>query len=421
MTLSSSPSATQASVPAVPSPTVVYVTMSLDVGGTERHLSLVAPRLRKCGWTPVVVCLWRRGSLADALEAEGVEVIGRSAPERPHRQWAGDAASLAFAWLKLVALVVRRRPQVMHFFLPVAYMLGAPIALLLRVPVKVMSRRSLNLYQRGHAAVYRIECWLHRHMTAVIANSQRVARELIEREGCAAEKVGLIYNGTDLSAIAAAQPVGDDRAAAQLTLIMVANLIPYKGHADLLTALGEISDRLPQPWQLLCIGRDEGFGETLRRQAAALGLTDNVRFLGQRSDVPSLLKAADIGILCSHQEGFSNAVIEGLAAGLPMVVTDVGGNAEAVTHGEAGLVVPPHEPAALGRAILDLATDRERRARMGAAARGRAVRHFSIESCVENYDRLYRGLLRGETAGTIPRLSPMQSSPMPPAQDFRPT
>jgi glycosyltransferase involved in cell wall biosynthesis len=381
--------------------------MSLDVGGTEKHLSLIAPRLRALGWNPIVFCLWRRGQLAAALENEGVEVIGRSATELKPRQWAGDAPNLVLAWLQLVALVVRRKPRIMHFFLPVAYMLGAPISLALRVPVKVMSRRSLNLYQRGHPMVHLVERWLHRRMTAVIANSKRVARELTEREGCAVENVGLIYNGTDLSAIAAACPSGPESniAAGQFTMIMVANLIPYKGHADLLNALGEIASRLPQPWRLLCVGRDEGCGEQLRQQASTLSLGSNVHFLGQRSDIPQLLKAADIGILCSHQEGFSNAVIEGLASGLPMIVTNVGGNAEAVAHGETGLVVAPHEPAALGRAILQLASNPEQRSGMGAAAREQAVRRFSIESCVEKYDRLYRGLLNDQRAGQIAGLT----------------
>jgi len=388
--------------------TIIFLTMSLDIGGTEKHLSLVAPRLRAYGWNPVIVCLWRRGPMAAAVEAAGVTVIGREVCGGSSRNWTADAPHIAMAWFRLAALIRRTRPQIVHVFLPVAYMLGAPLAIAFRVPVKVMSRRSLNLYQRGRSAVHRIESWLHRRMTAVIANSRKIARQLIEQEGCAPEQVGLIYNGTDLSAIADAQPHPAFMGTARLTMIVVANLIAYKGHADLIAALGEIADRLPQPWQLLCVGRDDGIGQALRDQASALGLKENIHFLGERSDVPQLLKAADFGILCSHQEGFSNALIEGLAAGLPMVVTDVGGNAEAVTHGETGLVVPPHQPQALADAILALASDPERRSRMGAAARASATQRFSIETCVEKYDRLYRGLLSGESAARIAGLDPAQ-------------
>ena len=378
--------------------------MSLDIGGTERHLSLIAPRLRERGWRPIIFCLWRRGQLASVLEKAGVEVLGPPASE--HERWSGLSRipALAISWIRLMALVRRRRPQIMHFYLPLAYMLGAPIAIFSRVPVKIMSRRSLNLYQRKMPMAGLIERWLHTRMTALLGNSKQVARELIDQENCPPDKVGLIYNGTDLSTIAAAVPLDISTLgipAHSFILTTVANLIPYKGHADLLTALGDVALTMPQPWHLICVGRDQGHGQALREQVAKLGLDKNVHFLGERNDIPELLKAADIGVLSSHEEGFSNAVIEGLAAGLPMIVTDVGGNAEAVTNGETGLVVPAHNPSALGSAILQLASNAQLRSRMAEAAHVRATREFAIESCVEKYDRLYRGLLNGQSPGQI--------------------
>lgn len=384
--------------------TIAYVTMSLDIGGTERHLSLITPALREHGWNPVIFCLWRRGHLAKALEDSGVKVIGRTVSE--DERWLGLSRipSLAMSCLRLMAFAIRQKPQIIHFYLPLAYLLGAPIAILTRIPVKVMSRRSLNLYQSKHSAIRKIEHWLHGRMTALLANSRRVAYELIEQEGCVPEKVGLIYNGTDLSMMSAAKRTDVSTLgmpAGELTLITVANLIPYKGHTDLLNALGQIASKMPQPWHLICVGRDQGHGPQLHDQIAKLGLEKNIHFLGERDDVPQLLKAANIGILSSHEEGFSNAVIEGSAAALPMIVTDVGGNAEAVLDGITGLVVPPHNPAALGRAILQLALDPDLRAELGAAGRKRAEREFSLESCVEKYDRFYRGLLQGRKPGQI--------------------
>ena len=167
----------------------------------------------------------------------------------------------------------------------------------------------------------------------------------------------------------AALDVADDA----LVLITVANLIAYKGHADLLAALAETSDSLPVGWRLLCVGRDDGHGAELSKIATSLGLRDNVRWLGERNDVPSLLACADIGILCSHQEGFANSVLEGMAASLPMVVTDVGGNREAIEDGVSGMVVPAHDPQALGTAISALAQNSARRAAMGAAGRLRVA------------------------------------------------
>ncbi len=145
---------------------------------------------------------------------------------------------------------------------------------------------------------------------------------------------------------------------------------------------------------MLCVGRDDGLGPTLAELARGLRLDGNIRLLGSRADIPALLASADIGILCSHEEGFSNAILEGMAAGLPMVVTDVGGNAEAVVDQETGFVVPAHDPAALGAAILALASNAELRKKLGKAARRRVETHFSLEQCVERYDALYRDLIR---------------------------
>jgi glycosyltransferase involved in cell wall biosynthesis len=176
-------------------------------------------------------------------------------------------------------------------------------------------------------------------------------------------------------------------------LALIANLIPYKGHADLLHALALVKQRLPRDWTMLCVGRDDGIGGALAALARDLGLARHLRWLGPRDDVPALLAASDIGLLCSHQEGFANSILEGMAARLPMVVTDVGGNGEAVCDGETGLVVPPRDPARLAEAIVALARDPARRRAMGAAGRRRVAAEFSIEACVSAYERLYEGLI----------------------------
>jgi glycosyltransferase involved in cell wall biosynthesis len=115
-------------------------------------------------------------------------------------------------------------------------------------------------------------------------------------------------------------------------------------------------------------------------------------------DVGPCLAAADIGVLSSHEEGFSNAVLEGMAAGLPMLVTDVGGNAEAVLDGEHGHVVPARDPSALAARLVALALDPAQRRRFGAAAKARAQDCFSVDACVSQYLQMYRKLL----AGTAP-------------------
>ena len=272
-----------------------------------------------------------------------------------------------------------------------------------------MSRRSLNLYQQDHPILAGIERRLHRRMSAILGNSRQVVRELLNLEGCPPDRVGLIYNGIDVSCFEAAALVhsqSEPPNASNLVLIIIANLIPYKGHLDLISALSMIADRLPPDWQLLCIGGDYSFGTKLREQIRQHKLGDHIHFLGQRRDVASLLSSADIGLLCSHQEGFANAVLESMAAGLPMIVTNVGGNSEAVVHGKTGFVVPPRDPHALSQAILELAGDAQRRHAMGKAGMDRVKSHFTVERCVLTYDRLYEGLLRGKLPGQLEGIAP---------------
>jgi len=141
------------------------------------------------------------------------------------------------------------------------------------------------------------------------------------------------------------------------------------------------------------VGRDDGIGSKLKKKIRDLGIDEHVRFLGQRRDVPELLQVSDIGLLCSHEEGFSNALLEYMAAGLPVVATNVGGNAEAVIDGVTGLLVPAKNPDALARAILRLVHDPAARQGMGTAGRTRVQQNFSLETCLNGYEVLYQSIM----------------------------
>lgn len=389
---------------------ILFVIGTLEVGGTERHIATLAPALVKLGWPVSVYSLAGGGALRQEMEEEGVNVLV------PPCKLSAPRSSLLMRLTQSVRIgthlfnVMRaRRPAIVHFFLPAAYLTGAPASLAARIPVRIMSRRSLNVYQQGYPLVPDLERRLHRRMTAILGNSRSVVRELNTQEGVPAERLGLIYNGIDVarfadtgsrSAIRTALGIGPQT----LTLVMVGNLIAYKGHGDLLAALGQAAPQLPPDWRLLIVGRDEGIAPALHAQAAELGIDRNVLFLDTRNDVPEILNASDIGVLCSHQEGFSNAVLEGMASSLPMIVTDVGGNAEAVRDGECGIVVPPRDPARLAEAIVRLAGSPELRNALGSAARRRMAEHFVLDGAIAAYDALYQGLLRGAVPEDIPQV-----------------
>lgn len=371
---------------------ILFVIGTLDIGGAETHLVRIARELKVRGWEPAVFVLTPGGPLTPELVRAGIPVHGVDCSWCRRPPIGRELMQQVVTMLRLAWTMRRLQPAVSHFFLPGAYLIGGIAAAISGTKPCIMSRRSLRDYQAGHPIYTLIEHRLHRRMERVCGNSQAVVEQLAE-EHVPRQRLRLIYNGIDLVAfdahddcpsVRAGLDIGDE----VLVMIVVANLIPYKGHADLIDALALIKGEIPEPWVLLSLGRDDGIGPSLRQRAHDAGLEGHIRWLGSRRDVASLMSAADIGILASHQEGFSNAVLEGMAAGLPMVVTDVGGNKEAVVDGETGIVVPPKSPVALGNAILAIANHPQRDG-MGKKGRARVEANFSMERCVDAYEELY--------------------------------
>lgn len=396
-------------------PQLFVIVASLDVGGTERHLFQVLPRLVEAGFGVTVGTLHRRGSLADDMEASGIRVLTPRIPA-----WISASRVLrAIAVTVWYGITFRRlAPDIVHTFSPEAYVCAGLASVVAGVPARVMSRRCLDRYQQQYPFAARIERLLHRRMSMLVANSRAVEKQLRAEAGLPRDRIALIYNGIDLAPFDAARSRLQTREALgvpveTLVITVIANLIAYKGHSDLLIALGAIKQDLPPGWVLLLVGRDGGVEGQLRRQAKELGIADNIRWLGGRAEVPDILAASDLGVLSSHEEGFPNAVLEGQAARVPMIVTDVGGSPEAIADGCTGLVVPARDPAALAEALLKLAGDAPRRASMGRRGRAWIVERFSLDACVEQYTQLYNRLLAQNQALRVARRNSHNSKDEP--------
>ncbi len=375
---------------------VQVVINQFGLGGTEVHVAMMARALRDEFDVRIFALHAGGGAAVEPLRAAGVPVeVG--APS------AGLGGRLR-AMSALLAALRRDRPHVLHFFLPEAYLIGGLVSLAGPRTVRLMSRRSLNAYQLRRPGSRTAERWLHRTLDGALANSRAVLAELRE-EGLPEDAVGLIYNGVRRSA----EPIPSRTAArARLgiapdafVMAIVANLIGYKGHDDLLTALELVHERLPTGWRLVVAGEDRDAAAAIRARAAVGPLAGHVAFVGRQDPPTDIFAAADLVVSASHEEGFSNAVLEAMAAGLPCVVTDVGGNPEAVRDGIDGLVVPPRAPDALAAALIRMALDATARDVMGAAAAARVQERFSVERCVSAYRRVYRAA----RAGTLHPLS----------------
>ena len=381
---------------------ILFVIGSLAVGGMERHLSTLARRLASRGHNVTIYCLFEKGPLNAETKNCGVRVMGPPISINPRMR--GNLFRLlhmAPAGLRLLVRLRARKPDILHLFGPPAYVAGGLMAIVAGTPRRIMSRRSLNTYQRGYPLLANFERWLHRRMTAILGNSRAVLAQLQNEELVPAQKLALIYNGIDLVLFDQPfnrQSVRDGVATGKndLVFITVANLIPYKGHSDLLRAFARIKDKLPGNWKLWIVGRDDGIGDELKRQGEDLGVADHLRFLDQRQDVPDLLRSADIALSGSHEEGFSNAILESMAASLPVIATDVGGNREAVVDDVTGCLVPAKDDEQLASAMLRVAGEPTLARRMGQAGRKRVNEHFELEACVGKYETLYRAIMDGE-------------------------
>ncbi len=366
---------------------VSLVVASLDRGGAETQVAELARRLDGRDFDVSVALLTHHGQMFDEARARGVrvELIRPAVP----------SVSSWTNWLRaLVGWLAQQRPAVVHGFIFPTYLLTALAAAKVGHVAAVGAVRSLSLGYPSHFPYSWLERLANRLSVLVVGNSEAVRAAAARRDPRVARKFVVIPNGIDVDRYADGSRRRETRGALgvdedHLLVLMVANLIHYKGHADALDAFARLRRGCPRARLILAgSGPEEA---RLRRMAAELGIDRDVEFLGSRDDVPALLSAADLFVLPSHEEGLPNAVLEAMAAGLPIVATDVGGVREQLDGG-AGVLVPPRDPEALASALGALASAPGRRSSLGRAARERAERRFSWTATVARYAELYRGL-----------------------------
>jgi len=182
----------------------------------------------------------------------------------------------------------------------------------------------------------------------------------------------------------------------------VGRLDPVKEQITLLEAFARLGSADP----VLVVAGDGPCRDDLHKRAATLGLGDRVRFLGERHDVPDVLRALDVFVLPSIAEGISNTILEAMATGLPVVATRVGGNPELVVDGVTGRLVPRQNADALAEAVGEYLRDPSRRIDHGAQARARATEVFDLDVMRDTYAGVYAGLGGARHAGSPDRATP---------------
>ncbi len=366
---------------------VAWVLNWLPVGGVERLVISVLSHLDRARFEPSIILLRERGVLADEAEAAGLPVM--LSPMRTRLSPPG--------LMRLSRLFRQLRLDIVHAHM---YRSNTPATIAARmagVPICIAHIHNVQTLETWRQRA--MDRFLNRWRSAVIAVSESVRADVLRETGAPPGLVRVIHNGIDLAPFAA-PPAPAERAslrereglpASAIVFATVARLVPQKNHAGLLRAFAQAAPKTPRAF-LWIIG-DGPLRQSLEEEAARLGIAARVRFAGKRFDVPRLLPLADLGTVVTYKEGFSLGLVECLAAGLPLVVTDVGGNAEAVREGVEGLIVRnPDDTDAIARAIERLAADGAEgdslRARMSASARQRAG-EFSVETMTSKIAALY--------------------------------
>ncbi|MEV0231175.1 glycosyltransferase [Nonomuraea sp. NPDC050786] len=369
----------------------------IGFGGTETQLSLLARELHNRGFVVDVLVLFEGGVHEPALRAAGIGVHHLGFSRRP----SGPAAALKTlrAFVRMVALLRRLRPDVLHAFLMASNLVGALAALLARVPVMIAGFRVLSDVGHGRRSPH----WrlalggaLTPITNHVVGNAVAVADDARTAFGIPSHKISVIYNGMPDSAFDSVEPEAIETDLP--VVVCLARMRPEKGHAFLLDAAALLS-RQGTPCTLVLVG-DGPEENRVKEHASSLDI--DVRFAGPVKDPRAWLARADIVVLPSTSEALSNAVMEAMAQGRPIVATAVGGTPELLE--DRGVLVAPADPVALGQGISGLLRDPELAAHFGAVARAWAVKHLDVASMVEAHVELYRRLLEGRYARSRPRV-----------------
>jgi glycosyltransferase involved in cell wall biosynthesis len=254
----------------------------------------------------------------------------------------------------------------------------------------IWSRRDMGILRaRKHSIAYRLMAGLP---DAVFAVSEQVRRHSIAVDGIDPDRVETIYNGLNLADWKEIHR--PDKPAGDIVVTTVGNIRRVKGHDLFIRAAKSIASEFPRVrFNIAGDVLEPDYFVELKNLIQELNLSDQFQLIGSITNLKQHLSASDIFVLPSRSEGFSNAIIEAMAASLPVIATNVGGNSEAVLEGVSGLIVPSEDPIALSAAISRLICDSPLAESMGKAGRARVEENFTTRAMMDRTTRVYQTLL----------------------------
>jgi glycosyltransferase involved in cell wall biosynthesis len=379
---------------------------SFDQGGTERQALELTRLLHHSGKHEVLLA---------SLKADGVlreSIAGLKLGEVPVYPLESFYDLNAMKQLRLFVRHLRAlRVDLLHTHDFYTNIFGMTAGMLAGVKVRVASRRETNGMRTGPQR--RVQSLTYSFAHQVIANSESVKQKLID-EGMKAERITVVYNGLNLERVVAPKRISREETLRALgvtnsskrLVTIVANMRhDVKDYPMFLRAARRVNAELPDVSFLLA-GEGE-LQESLKQLARELGIEASTFFLGRSENVAELLSVSDVCVLSSRAEGFSNSILEYMAAGRPVVATDVGGAKEAIVEGETGYTVSSGDDALMAEKIISLLGDPAKARLMGEQGRRVVEEKFSSEALLRNTEALYERLLSmGQPAGASPPSRP---------------
>jgi glycosyltransferase involved in cell wall biosynthesis len=365
-----------------------FLITGLDYGGAEVQLVHLATRLKARGWDVRIISIMPHHDFIEELSSSGIPVVSLEVK--------GKNPLIIFrAYIRLLRILRSWNPHILHCHMFHANLLGRMTRLFYSTPVSLSTIQTIYEGGKLRDIAYRLSDPLT-DLTTICSSVS--AERFIRISAVPEHKLIVIPNGVDITEFRPSQEIRkhlrkelklDERFA----WLAAARLEVQKDYPCLLHAFARVAPGYPNAILLIA-------GQGLLRPALAglvdkLGLSEKVRFLGLRKDLPGLMNAADSFVMSSAWEGMPIVLLDASATGLPIVATDVGGNREVVVYGESGLLAPPKNADALAGSMLQMMAlpDAERR-QMGEAGRRYIEEHYSLEHIVDTWEALYNNLLR---------------------------
>ena len=353
---------------------------STDIGGTEKQLLNILNYLQSEFKISLVV-FYKNGLLEKKFKSLKINFIDIT----KLGQGKNKILKIIKKFFGFYKIVQNEKPDITHFFLPHSYLIGGWLSFFFSCKF-IMSRRSLNLYQKKYFLLRQIEILLHKKMDLIIGNSKKVLENLSKEEFVPKEKLKLIYNGVKKNH-------NRKKTRKNLNLICTANFLPYKNHEMLVKACHLIKSK--KKWSLKLIGTGEKqYVLKIKNLIKELGLHNNIEIIENQSLVDKYLVISDIGVLTSNEEGFSNSILEYMSYGLCVIATKVGGNDEAIVDKKSGFLVQKGDYVSFAEKLNLVINNHKIRNKTSKSALERSIQEFDMKKSASELSSIYNKVLK---------------------------